>query len=184
MPQDFVYFDLETQRTANDVGGWGNKDKMGVSVGVTYSSSDGKYTIYDEAGIDALIDQIVRADLVIGYNHINFDYAVLQGYTAWDIESQAVSLDLMVDIEQELGFRPKLDDIASATLGTGKSADGLDAIRWWQTGEIAKIARYCCFDVKVTKCVHEYGAQNGFVKLMDRGGREQQISVNWTLPST
>jgi len=30
--KDFVYFDLETQRTANDVGGWDRKDHMGMSI--------------------------------------------------------------------------------------------------------------------------------------------------------
>jgi len=139
MAKDFVYFDLETQRTANDVGGWGHKDKMGMSVGVTYSTASGQYVIYDENNVDKLIDQLVKADVVIGFNHINFDYAVLQGYTAWDIESQAVSLDLMVDIEKKLGHRLKLEVIASASLGTGKTADGLDAIRWWQEGKILQI---------------------------------------------
>ena len=35
---DIVYFDLETQRTANDAGGWDKKAAMGMSVGVTYST--------------------------------------------------------------------------------------------------------------------------------------------------
>ena len=46
--QDFVYFDLETQRTAADVGGWQNKGDMRMSVGVTYSSATGKYVVYSE----------------------------------------------------------------------------------------------------------------------------------------
>jgi hypothetical protein len=33
-----VYFDLETQRSFGDVGGSAHKDKMGMSVGVTYST--------------------------------------------------------------------------------------------------------------------------------------------------
>ncbi len=39
MPRDIVYFDLETQRTANDAGGWGRKRDMGMSIGVTYSTA-------------------------------------------------------------------------------------------------------------------------------------------------
>ncbi|MGH8046037.1 MAG: ribonuclease H-like domain-containing protein, partial [Chthoniobacterales bacterium] len=42
MPRNIVYFDLETQRTANDVGGWANKDRMGMSIGVTYSTATGE----------------------------------------------------------------------------------------------------------------------------------------------
>ena len=54
-------------------------------------------------------------------------------------------------------------------------------IRWWQQGKMAEIAEYCAFDVKVTKCVHEYGAKNGHVKYHDRNGREQTVAVEWTL---
>ena len=42
---DVVYFDLETQRTANDAGGWDRKRDMGMSVGVTYSTKLGAYRI-------------------------------------------------------------------------------------------------------------------------------------------
>jgi DEAD/DEAH box helicase domain-containing protein len=179
MPKDIVYFDLETQRTANDVGGWNHKDKMGMSVGVTYSTKLGKYTIYAEPDVDALIEQLVRADLVVGYNTINFDYQVLQGYTAWDIGSQAVSLDLMVELEKMLGHRLKLEAVATATLGVGKTGDGLDAIRWWQEGKVMQIAEYCCYDVKATKEVHEFGVRHGHVKYGDRFGRIQVVQVDW-----
>ena len=41
---NIVYFDLETQRTANDAGGWNKKQEMGMSVGVTYSTKSGEST--------------------------------------------------------------------------------------------------------------------------------------------
>ena len=50
-----------------------------------------------------------------------------------------------------------MDAVASATLKVGKTGDGLDAIRWWREGKMLEIAEYCCFDVKCTKLVHEYG---------------------------
>lgn len=182
MAKDFVYFDLETQRSANDVGGWGNKDKMGMSIGVTYSTKTGKYVIYGEEDVNALVEQLVRADLVIGYNHINFDYEVLMGYTIRDLPSQCLSLDLMVDLEERVGHRPKLEAVAGACLGMGKSAVGTDAIKWWQQGKIMDIAEYCCFDVKVTKLVHEYGVAHGSVKYVDRTNREHSVEVDWPTP--
>src|SRR6187455_1331411 len=145
MPQNFVYFDLETQRSAGDVGGWENKDKMGMSVGVIFSTAAGKYEIFQESEVDGLIAAMSRADLVIGFNHVEFDYRVLQSYSMWDVASQMKSFDLLTDLEKRLGHRLKLDDIASACLGTGKTADGLDAIRWWREGKVRQIAEYCCF---------------------------------------
>jgi hypothetical protein len=181
MARDIVYFDLETRRTANDVGGWGNKHKMGISVAVTYSTKLGEYRIYQEEEADALIHQLVRADLVVGFNHVSFDYEVLMGHTIFDFRDQVRDLDLLVDLEKRLGHRLKLDAVASASLGMGKTADGLDALRWWKQGKIVEIAEYCAYDVKVTKCVHEYGAKYGYVKYHDRNDREQKVEVDWKL---
>ena len=66
MAGDIVYFDLETRRTANDVGGWHNKHEMGISVAVTYSTKLGEYIIYTEEMTGELIEQLRRADLVVG----------------------------------------------------------------------------------------------------------------------
>lgn len=182
MARDIVYFDLETRRTANDVGGWGNKHKMGISVAVTYSTRLGEYRIYQEEEARELANQLENAELVVGFNHISFDYEVLKGvYTWFDPTNMRKSLDLLVDLEKRLGHRLKLDAVASASLGMGKTADGLDALRWWKQGKIVEIAEYCAYDVKVTKCVHEYGARHGYVKYHDRNDREQKVEVDWKL---
>jgi len=184
--RNIVYFDLETQRSFNDVGGAANKDKMGVSVAVTYSTRRGSYEIYGESDMERLGDELVRADLVVGWNHVQFDYPVLQPYIFHTLADQTVNLDMMLDVEQMLGHRLKLDSVASACLGMGKTGDGLDALRWWQdykkTGEfepLRKIAEYCAYDVKVTKCVHEYAMQNGHIKYNDRNGNIAMLDVGW-----
>ncbi len=182
MAENFVYFDLETQRSANDVGGWDKKADMKMSIGVTYSTAKGGYTIYDESTVQGLIDELLAADTVIGFNHIYFDYEVLMGYTILDLKEQTKNLDLMLDIEKEIEHRPKLDAIASETLGEGKTAVGTDAIKWWRQGKILEIAEYCCFDVKVTKMVHEYGARNGMVKYKNRFNQYMEIPVPWRMP--
>jgi hypothetical protein len=150
-----------------------------VSVAVTYSTAKQEYFIYAEEDLDALISQLIKADLVIGFNHIEFDYQVLMGHTIMHLPDQIASLDLMVSLEKKLGHRMKLDSIAAATLGKTKSAEGLQAIRWWQQGKIMEIAEYCCFDVKVTKCIHEFGVEHGYVKYHDRQGKEQTVQVDW-----
>ncbi len=179
MPEDIVYFDLETRRTSNDVGGWGNKHQMGVSVAVTFSTKLGEYSIFQQDETNDLIKQLVRADLVVGFNQVGFDYEVLMGHSIFDFREQLRSLDLMVDLEKKLGHRPKLETVAAATLGAGKTADGLEAIRWWHQGKVAEVAEYCAYDVKVTKCLHEYGRQHGHVKYTDRNGRVLDVPVPW-----
>ena len=185
-PKNIVYFDLETQKSMGDVGGGNFKDQLQVSVGVAYSTKTQQYHIFGEDEMDTLIQMLLSADLVVGYNHIDFDYKVLQRYTILDMESQTYNLDMMVNIQEIIGFRLKLDSIASMTLGTGKTADGLDALKWWkaykQTGDrshLMKIAEYCAYDVKVTRFVHEYGMAHGLVKYDDKAGGEASVKVNW-----
>lgn len=184
--RNIVYFDLETQRSMSDVGGGNFKDQLKVSIGVAYSTKTGQYHIFGENDMDALVEMLLEADLVVGYNHIDFDYKVLQGYTILDMESQTTNLDMMADIKDIIGFRLKLDSIAAVTLGTGKTADGLDALKWWkeykQTGNnepLMKIAEYCAYDVKVTRFVHEYGVEHGLVKYDDKAGGTAEVQVNW-----
>lgn len=179
MATDIVYFDLETQRTANDAGGWDKKAAMGMTVGATYSSLQDRYTVYGENRVHELVEQLHRADLVVGYNVINFDYEVLMGYTVMDLAHGVPTLDLMVDLEKVIGHRIGLDAVAQATIGCGKTADGLDAIKWWREGRHLDVARYCCFDVKVTRLVHEFGRAHGHVFYHDRMGRKRQVGVNW-----
>jgi hypothetical protein len=179
MAADLVYFDLETRRTANDVGGWDKKQDMGISVGVTYSTRLGQYRIFTEEKVQDLIDQLRRADLVIGFNVIDFDYAVLMGHTILDLKQELRTFDLLTDVERRIGRKIKLDALASATLGVGKTGDGLDAIRWWREGKMMEIAEYCCFDVKVTRMLHEHGVEHGQVSYDDKFSRRQTIDVDW-----
>ena len=178
-PKNIVYFDLETQRTANDVGGWDRKRDMGMSVGVTYSTTTGEYAIYSEQTVDGLVDQLRRADLVVGYNILHFDYEQHMAYTVLDLPSQLATLDLLVDVEKSLGHKLKLEAIAQATLGVGKTAEGIDAIKWWRQGKLKEIAEYCCYDVKVTKLVHEHGRDNGELFYNDRFSNKQKMTVKW-----
>jgi DEAD/DEAH box helicase domain-containing protein len=179
MPPDIVYFDLETQRTANDAGGWDRKRDMGMSIGVTYSTRLGEYRIFTEKNVDALVDQLVRADLVVGHNVINFDYEVLMGYTILDLPHQCVTLDTLVEVEKRVGHRLGLDALAGATLGVGKTAEGLDAIRWLREGRLLEIAEYCCFDVKCTRLVHEHGVEHGRLYYHDRFQHRRRVDVPW-----
>lgn len=177
--RDIVYFDLETQRTANDAGGWDRKRDMGMSIGVTYSTATGEYLVYSEKRVDDLVAQLLRADLVVGFNCLNFDYEVLMGYTILDLKAQLPTLDLLVELEKILGHRLGLDAVAQATIGLGKTGDGLDAIRWWREGRVLEIAEYCCFDVKVTRLVHEHGCAHRRLFYDDRFQQRREVLVEW-----
>ena len=176
--KNIIYFDLETQKSAAEVGGWDKIRDMRMSIGVTYSTARGSYEIYGEDRVNDLIDEIMKADLVVGFNHIRFDYEVLHGYTILDL-SQAPSLDLMLDLQKVLGHRISLDAVATSTLGSENTAEGLQAIEWFKQKEFLKIAEYCCFDVKITKLVHEYGSACKQVFYNNKFGTKMSVEVDW-----
>ncbi len=173
-----VVFDLETQRSFKEVGGRTQMHRLGVSIGVAYSYKTDEYLTVTEERIGELIELLQEADLVVGYNIKGFDYEVLRGYTDANLAALP-TCDLMFELEARLGFRPKLDSVASSTLGTGKSADGLQALEWWRQGEIEKIAEYCKEDVRVTKDLYDFGKRNRCVLISRLGGKPRQVAVEW-----
>lgn len=175
---NIIYFDLETQRSAAEVGGWNRKRNMKMSVGVTYSTGDSAYRIFHENQVHDLIKQLMRADLIVGFNILNFDYEVLAGYSPLDLTA-VPTLDLMADLETKLGHRLSLDALAKATLAAPKIADGMQALKWWKEGKVLEIAEYCCFDVKITKALHEFGKTYGEVSYVDRLGQKRAVQVQW-----
>jgi DEAD/DEAH box helicase domain-containing protein len=176
--KNLVYFDLETQKSAEDVGGWDKISAMKMSVGVTFSTARGDYKIYGEKQVDDLLSELQRADLVIGFNQVRFDYEVLHGYTSMDLR-QLPSLDMLVELQNTLSHRLSLDSIATATFGLEKTAEGLQAIKWFQEGKMLEIAEYCCYDVKLTRLVHEYGATHKQLHYQNRFGKKLTVPVRW-----
>lgn len=176
---NIVYFDLETQKSADEVGGWDNIRDMRMSVGVTYSTARAEYKIYTEREVNALIDELRRADLVVGFNNLRFDYVVLAGHNPFFDPQQVPTLDMMVELQKTLQHRLSLDAIASATLGVEKTAEGMQAIRWYREGKLLEIAEYCCYDVKITRLVHEYGLRNKRLHYLNRSGKKLAVPVAW-----
>jgi DEAD/DEAH box helicase domain-containing protein len=174
-----VYFDLETQKSADEVGGWDKIRDMRMSVGVTYSTARGEYKIYGEQDVNALIDELRRADLVVGFNTLRFDYEVLAGHNAFFDPQQVPTLDMLVELQKKLQHRLSLDAIASATLGVEKTAEGMQAIRWYREGKMLEIAEYCCYDVKITRLVHEFGQANKQLFFVNRFGKKLSVPVSW-----
>lgn len=176
--KNIVYFDLETQKSAEEVGGWDKIGQMGMSVGVTYSTARGSYAIYGEKQVDDLIRELQRADMIVGFNNLRFDYEVLHGYTTLDLR-QLPTLDMLVVLQNQLQHRLSLDSIATATFGVEKTAEGLQAINWFKQGKLMDIAEYCCYDVKITRLVHEYGVQNRQLHYTNRFGKKLSVAVSW-----
>lgn len=171
----YIVFDLETQNTFQEVGS-NDSTALDISVATIYDSIDDKYTTVTIDEIDQLWPLIEKADALVGYNSDHFDVPLLNKYYPGDL-TQIKSIDILADIKASLGRRLRLDSIAQATLGAKKSADGLQAVRWWKEGNIEAIKKYCEQDVKVTKEIFEYAMKHGHVKFKD-GHRKKEIPLD------
>ena len=177
-PGRFVVFDVETRFSAQEVGGWHNAHKMGLSVGVVYDSGLDDFLAFTEDRVDELVAALCSADMVVGFNSIRFDYRVLSGYTRFDFASLP-SLDMLERIKERIGVRISLDTLAKATLGVSKSADGLAALRWWKEGRLDKITAYCRDDVAVTRDLYLFGRDNGYLLYANKAGKLVRCPVSW-----
>jgi DEAD/DEAH box helicase domain-containing protein len=172
------YFDLETQKSADDVGGWDNIHKMGLAVGVIWDSLDQEFFTYEEKDASQLVEKLRTADLAVGFNIIGFDYTVLQPYSDFDLY-EINTFDMLVDVKKNLGFRLSLNHLAQHTLNAEKSADGLVSLKWYKEGKINKIIQYCRQDVEITRDLYLFGEKYGFVKYQSRSGNNLELQVDW-----
>jgi len=175
---NFGVLDLETQRSAAQVGGWNRADRMGISCGVLYDSKKDTFRTYLEDQIAGLIEDLQKIDLIVGFNIKRFDYLVLKGYSNFDF-SRLNTLDILEDIHSRLGFRLSLAHLAQETLGTTKQADGLQALKWWQEGRIRDIVDYCKKDVKLTRDLFLFGRQNRYLIFSNRSQKKMRVPVDW-----
>ena len=174
--RNVVYVDLETQKSAREVGGWSHIDRMKMAIAVTFSTADQQYATFQESDVGDLINQLADADLIVGFNLKGFDYVVLRPYTSVNLW-QLPTFDMLEHVKRTLGFRLSLDALARETLRETKSADGLQSLRWWKAGKVDLVAEYCRKDVEITKRLHEYACQNGYLLFRGRDGRARRVNT-------
>jgi DEAD/DEAH box helicase domain-containing protein len=173
-----LVLDLETQRSAEEVGGWGNARKMGLALAVVWDSTRDEYRTYFEADVDRLLLDLALADRVVGFNIERFDLVVLGAYTERDL-SRIRTLDLLSEIHARLGFRLSLAHLSEVNFGESKSGDGLQSLRWWKEGRLDLIETYCRKDVEMTRRLWELGRDRGYLLYRGRAGDVLRLPVGW-----
>lgn len=187
-----VVLDIETKNTF-EMAGSSEPVALDLSLLVVYDYAIKKYTSYLEKDLSDLWKLLEQTDLIIGFNQNHFDIPILNKYYNGDL-TKIKTLDLLEEVRRSLGHRISLNKIAEGTLGEKKSGSGLDAITWWENGEIEKIRKYCEDDVRLTKDVYEYALKNGELKMALDGKiipvkletkdweTKSEESINFTLP--
>ena len=176
-----IVFDIETQNTFAEVEN--DFKKFKVSVVSIYRYETDAYESFEESELVRLWPILEKADRIIGFNSEHFDIPVLQNYYPGNLLKIA-HLDMMKHVKASLGIRLKLSDIVQATLDdVTKSADGLQAVRWWREGKIDEIKKYCEQDVNVTRLIYEFGRDNRQLFYKNLTGEAVPFAVDFSMPA-
>lgn len=178
-----IILDVETKKIFDEVGGF-FPEKLGISfVGVCYrenSKEKGKMMSFFEKDLPKMFELIEKTDLLIGYNLDAFDIPALAPYYSGDL-SKFQTLDLMIKIKDSCGHRIGLDAVSKATFNMGKTGSGLDAIKYYRSGQLSKLESYCLQDVRLTRDVYDYGLKNNSVKFHNKWNRLVECPVDFKI---
>ena len=160
-----ITFDIETANafptlSRNDL------SRMELAIVAIHDSETDEYSSYSKEELPKLWPIIETADVLIGYNSNSFDIPLLNNYYPGDL-TKVRSLDLLVEVQNTLGRRLRLQSLAEGTLKVGKSGDGLQSVRWWQEGLYDKVREYCIQDVRLTRRLYDYALEHGALKYKD-----------------
>ena len=179
---DPLVLDVETQYLTDQIpGGWSSVDKLKVALVVTWDERNGIRTWYEE-DVPRLLMELRNFQPIVTFNGEHFDFKVLSAYGRVDFLISK-STDMLAILSQALGFRVKLESVARATLGRGKSGSGKESVDWWQSGDPEKrqqVADYCRQDVELTRDLYFFGKEKGYVSIEDiRQGGVRRVGVSW-----
>ncbi len=177
-----ITLDIETQNFFQDTGS-NEPASLDISVVCLHDSLDNSFKSFVFPEFKGLWPILESADAIVTWNGDHFDIPLLNKYYPGDL-SKIKSIDLMREVYSSLGRRLKLDSVASATLGTSKSANGAEAVEWWRKGEVEKIIKYCTDDVRLTRELYDYAHNNGHLKYKELGNLKQ-VMLNtspWSQP--
>jgi DEAD/DEAH box helicase domain-containing protein len=183
-----IILDVETKKSFDEVGGY-HPEKLEVSFcGVierdTFPTKWGekvkeqRYELFEKE-LPHLFKVMEQVDFVVGFNLDGFDMVALAPYYSGNI-AKFPTVDLMLRFKEQAGHRISLDAIAQETLGTKKTGDGLDAIKYFRNGDLDKLAMYCMKDVEITRDIFDFGRLNGKVKYKNKWNEITEGVVDFT----
>jgi len=178
-----ITFDIESI-SDSAVRGRVDVSEQELTVVAIHDSETGTYASYSREELPQLWPILESADMLIGFNSDTFDVPLLNRYYPGDL-TRVRSLDLLSEVQKALGRRIRLQSLAEATLGEGKSGDGLKAQDWWREGKHELVRKYCIEDVRLTRALYDYALTHGILKYKDlREIRDIKIDTSdWLTPS-
>lgn len=160
-----LYFDLETQNLAEEVGGWANIEALRLAVAVTWDEDHG-YRSWWESQAANLVRELHHARQIVGFNLSRFDYRVLSLYGRTD-DLLPKTFDLLDEIRAQTGSHKGkgLANLARLNLGESKAIEGggVMAPTLFRQGDLGTLETYCQKDVELTRKLAELWESQGLL---------------------
>lgn len=134
--------------------------------------------------------EALKGNQIAGWNSNHFDVPLIQqaaslaGYPDAGLDPWT-SLDLFDLIRTRTQRWYKLEEVAQANLGRGKSGDGQSAAEWLRSGDEEqrqRAASYCALDVQLVIDLHGLAQTSGLVlppRASDRTGLDSSTYRYW-----
>ena len=189
-----VYFDLETDGLPpcnitiactladGEVRNWVSRDADETPIPITPETAT-QLAAYLHSTADGGND-------LVTFNGAKFDLKLLHDLVGSDDAKAQVAeltqshVDLMLSCALRLGYYTSMDSLAKGSLEStiGKTASGLDAVRWWKAGEVDKLLDYCAADCKVLEALHKTATEKTMLyRLPRRGGSRKAFDLTEAL---
>lgn len=144
--------------------GWHDHAHMSISAIATYSNWDDAYRIFSGDRLQDFQKLVNKSDRIIGFNSKSFDDKLcaaneIKIKTSYDLLSEVWLAAGMPEIYTYGITKPgyKLENLAQANLGMGKSGSGELAPKLFQQGKVHAVNSYCMLDVYLSVQILKMG---------------------------
>ena len=187
-----VFFDVETKKLFSEIN-TNNPGNLGVSVVSVYKRElnnnqkeiQGEMYSFWEHEFTDMWKIFKDADRIIGFNSLKFDVPALQPYALFCL-AKLNHFDIMEKVYKSLGRRLSLDNLARSTLKETKIDTGINAVRYWRSGDkesLRKLRTYCEMDVQITCKLYDFGMKNSYLKFTDKWNNPRTLTVDFSYPN-
>ncbi len=171
-PMRAIIYDIEILRAIPDrdgkqiqgieyCEGWKDHANMGISCIGVWDYVEERARVFGMESLDAFLDLCDDRDLLIGFNNIPFDNAVINATRNATVMDEGKSYDLLREIWRAAGLPIEfdfkthggvgLDAMCERNFGTKKTGTGAHAPVLWQQGNYCQVIDYCLNDIRLTK---------------------------------
>ncbi len=169
----WTVLDIESKQLVQD---WDKPWEAGCSVAGLWISwiggPWGRVRLFREERLAKMLVWIEQSDLLVTYNGNRYDCPAVSGMAGdFPITPRC---DLHELLQESCGHRVKLESVARATLGRGKSGHGDGAPTLWAEGRLDELHSYCQDDVELTRDLFLFAQKHGFLWVPDRNGENRR----------